>query len=174
MGFSVSASAAIIFISFLGAAITLYAAWDSAYADVKSAQEFWYDLKVSQMSTDIVYNSTPWYVFFSPTTYNLTLVLINTGRTLYAPYWSGVYDGNYITLYNVSDDNVGFSENYTYILPGDYFQINIVNIPLNTVTHNLTITLENGCWVRLSWYYDEQDRAVFVRPIQKGCPTEVG
>ncbi|AFN03123.1 flagella [Pyrococcus furiosus DSM 3638] len=171
MGFSVSASAAIIFISFLGAAITLYAAWDSAYADVKSAQEFWYDLKISQMSTDFTYNETPGHVYFSPTTYSITLVLINTGRTLYAPYWSGVYDGRYITLYNVSDDNVGFSENYTYILPGDYFQITIANIPRDTTTHNLTITVENGCWFRLSWYYD--GTTVLVLPIQRGCPTEV-
>lgn len=49
MGFSVSASAAIIFISFLVAVSTLYTAWDNSYSSVQAAREDWYSLRESQL-----------------------------------------------------------------------------------------------------------------------------
>lgn len=177
MGFSVSASAAIIFISFLMVAVTLYNAWDNVYAEVQAAQEDWYNLKLSQLNTlsslDIQKSSVSTGTGSSGDYYNLTLAIQSNGVTLYVPHWSGTYDGKLVTLYNVDDDNVGFlSNDYTYLLPGDSVQLNVTYIPLNETRHTLNVVFGNGCWVRFSWYYNTTDNAVYVN-TSRGCPTEV-
>ncbi|MBP1910942.1 flagellin [Thermococcus stetteri] len=178
MGFSVSASAAIIFISFLIAASTLYTAWDNTYTTVQAAREEWYDLKLSQLNTNVDLNSTLGLatLYRQGTTvvsYDLTLYIHNFGSTLYAPYWSGVYDGKFVTLYDINDDNVGFAQDYTYVLPGEDIELNITNITADSTLHNLTLTFENGCWLRISWYYNTNGQSVYIEARGKGCPTEV-
>lgn len=170
MGFSVSASAAIIFISILLAASTLYSAWDNSYTRVQAAREDWYDLKLSQLNTFVDLNSSLGSVSIGVATYNITLYIQNYGPTLYVPHWTGVYDGNLITLSDVGDDGIGFLGDYTYVLPGESIQLNVTNIALNNNVHRLYIFFENGCWVAFSWYYDNTN--VQVR-TGRGCPTEV-
>lgn len=171
MGFSVSASAAIIFISFLIAASTLYTAWDNTYTSVQAAREDWYELKLSQLSTNVDLNSSLGVWNDNGTAYNITLFIRNFGPTMYVPHWSGVYDGKLVTLYNVNDDNVGFLEDYTYVLPGNDLRLNVTNIALDNTLHNLTLIFENGCWVTMRWYYN--GTTVLIEDSEKGCPTEV-
>ncbi|NJE60323.1 flagella [Thermococcus sp. 21S7] len=171
MGFSVSASAAIIFISFLLAASTLYAAWDNSYSNVRAAQDDWYELKVSRLNTLLGLNASLGSVSWGSGYYNLTLYVQNSGETQYLPHWSGVYDGDYVTLYNISDDNVGWAENYTYLLPGETANLNVTNVGEDGKLHNLTIIFANGCWLRLSWHYN--GTAVLLDGQSRGCPTEV-
>jgi len=176
MGFSVSASAAIIFISFLIAATTLYTAWDNSYSDVRAAQEDWYSLKLSQLNTlsslDIKKSSVRTGTNDKGEYYNLTLAIKSNGVTLYVPHWSGTYDGKLITLYSVDDDNVGFISDYTYLLPGDSVQLNVTYIPRDETQHTLNVVFGNGCWVRFNWYYNTTDNTVYVN-TSRGCPTEV-
>ncbi|KUH33714.1 flagella [Thermococcus celericrescens] len=173
MGFSVSASAAIIFISFLIAASTLYTAWDNSYANVRAAQDEWYNLRLSQLNTRFVLNgSTGTYLVDNTNNYyNVTFHLEDRGITLYAPHWTGIYDGKYVTLYNVSDDNVGFLGDYTYVLPGDVIYVNVTYIPLDSTPHALKTVFENGCYFVIGWYYNGS--AVVVDYTSTGCPLEV-
>ena len=173
MGFSVSASAAIIFISFLIAASTLYTAWDNTYTNVQAAREYWYDLKTSRINTLVGLNATlsTYAVDNGANTYNVTFYIQNSGNTQYLPHWSGIYDGKYVTLYNVSDDNVGWDSDYTYLLPSETANLTVADITLDSTQHNLTIVFGNGCWLRLSWYYN--GTTVLLAPPAKGCPTEV-
>ncbi|WP_010477653.1 flagellin [Thermococcus zilligii] len=174
MGFSVSASAAIIFISFLIAASTLYTAWDSSYSDVQAAREDWYNLRLSQLNTLVGLDSSLGVYRHSSGTdyYNVTFYIKNSGLTMHVPDWSGVYDGKYVTLKDVNDDNVGFIGNYTYVLPGETLLLNVTRIPLNQSQHTLTIVLENGCWLRLSWHWNGS--TVLLDGQSKGCPAGVG
>lgn len=172
MGFSVSASAAIIFISFLIAAGTIYTAWSNSYANVQAAREDWYALRLSQLNTLFSLNAGLSRFSNTTTYYNVTFAIRNNGVTLYAPHWSAVYDGSYVTLYNVSDDNVGFLGDYTYVLPGSSVLINVTRIPLNSEVHNLTVVFGNGCWVRLTWYYSSATKGV-VANVSRGCPVGV-
>ena len=171
MGFSVSASAAIIFISFLIAASTLYTAWDNSYNNVQAAREDWYNLRLSQLNTFLDLNATLGGVTIGSTTYNITWYIQDNGITMDARDWSSIYDGYYKTIYNVSDDNVGFLENYTYVLPGETLLLNITNIPLTQTRHNLTVVFENGCWLYLSWHWNGS--TILLDADSRGCPTEV-
>ena len=173
MGFSVSASAAIIFISFLVAASTLYTAWNNSYSNVQAAREDWYNLRVSQLNTLIDLNGTVGTATIDNVNnlYNVTLYIQDYGPTMYVKGWSAVYDGYYRTIYNVSDDDVGFLDDYTYVLPGETLLLNVTNIPLNQDQHNLTVVFDNGCWLRVSWYYNGS--TVLVTNRANGCPTEV-
>jgi len=168
MGFSVSASAAIIFISFLIAATTLYTAWDNSYSEVRAAQEDWYEKKLSQLNTLV---NASIGAAIADNYYNVTFHIENLGMTQYLPHWSAIYDGSYVTIYNVSDDNVGFLSDYTYLLPSQVVYLNVTNIPLNTTEHSLMVTFGNGCWLRLSWHYNGTD--VVLDSESRGCPTEV-
>jgi flagellar protein FlaF len=173
MGFSVSASAAIIFISFLIAASTLYTAWDNSYSNVQAAREEWYNLRLSQLNTLVDLNATLGTFIVGSTTYNVTWYLQDSGITMNVREWSSIYDGYYRTIYNVSDDNVGFLRDYTYVLPGETVLLNVTNIPLDQTQHNLTVIFENGCWLGISWHYDSTDRTVHLDGLATSCPTEV-
>ncbi|ACS34041.1 hypothetical protein [Thermococcus gammatolerans] len=174
MGFSVSASAAIIFISFLIAAATLYTAWDNSYNNVQAAQEDWYNRRISQLNTLVSLNASLGSATIDNANgyYNVTFHIQNSGVTQYLPYWSVVYDGEYRTIYNVSDDNIGFISDYTYLFPSQVAYLNVTRIPLNTEEHSLVITFGNGCWLRLIWHYNGTDVLLDATP-QRGCPTEV-
>ncbi|NJE53913.1 flagella [Thermococcus sp. 21S9] len=172
MGFSVSASAAIIFISFLMVAGTLYTAWDNAYSNVQAAQEYWYNLRLNQLNTLSALNGGLSSFRNTSTYYNLTLAIDNQGVTMYAPHWTGIYDGKYVTLYNIKDDNVSFLDDYTYVLPGQHVLLNVTYIPLNSDVHNLSVIFGDGCWIRFTWHYDSANHAVYVSE-SRGCPTEV-
>jgi len=172
MGFSVSASAAIIFISFLMVAGTLYTAWDNAYARVQAAQEDWYSLRLNQLNTLSSLNAELSSLRNTTTYYNLTLAIQNNGVTTYVPHWNGVFDGRVVTLYNISDDNVGFLSDYTYLLPGENALLNVTHIPLNENPHTLNVVFGNGCWIMFDWYYNTTTNTVHI-VISRGCPTEV-
>ncbi|WP_297553097.1 flagella [Thermococcus sp.] len=177
MGFSVSASAAIIFISFLMVAGTLYTAWDNAYANVQAAQEYWYEMRLSQLNTLSSLDAENSSVSTGTDSggnqyYNLTLAIQSNGVTLYVPHWSGTYDGKLVTLNNVDDDNVGFLSDYGYLLPGNSIQLNVTYIPLNENEHSIKITFDNGCWLLINWYYNTTEKVVYVN-TSRGCPMEV-
>lgn len=173
MGFSVSASTAIIFISFLMAAATLYDAWDNSYSNVQAAREDWYELRLSRLSTSVGLNEGGWAYVVNQTSgvYNVTFYIQNFGNTLYIPHWSGIYDGDYITLYDATDDNVGWVSDYTYLLPGEVAEITITDIPLNGTQHTLKLVFGNGCWLMLSWHDNGTD--VLLDFESSGCPMEV-
>lgn len=179
MGFSVSASAAIIFISFLMVAVTLYNAWDNVYAEVQAAQKEWYDRKLSQMYAyiDVNVSAVNNYTVNNVSYYSVGFSFQNRGNTQYVPYWSGVYDGNYVTLYNLNDDGVGWVSDYTYLLPGETVVLTIQDIPLDGEHHTLKIVLDNGCWLLVEWHdYFDNDMGkywVSLDSISRGCPTEV-
>ncbi|RLG44486.1 MAG: flagella, partial [Thermoproteota archaeon] len=137
MGFSVSASTAILFTSILLVLSNLYIAWENNYVQVKDAEGYWYDLRISRLSTRL--NLTSYSYVIDSNHYNLTLTIENNGNTVNVGYWSGIYDGDYVTLSDVVDDNVGFISSLEYLLPGEDISLNVTFIGLDSSQHTLWI-----------------------------------
>ncbi|EHR77506.1 flagella [Thermococcus litoralis DSM 5473] len=169
MGFSVSASTAILFTSILLIVSNLYLAWENSYVQVKDAERYWYDLKISRLSTKLNLASHSYAI--GSDHYNLTLTIENNGNTVNVDYWSGIYDGNYVTLFNVADDNIGFLSSSEYLLPSESTSLNITFIPLTTSQHTLWIFVGNGCGLGVKWHYNGS--AVLIDTTSWVCPSEV-
>lgn len=171
MGFSVSASAVILFTSILLVASNLYLAWENSYVQIKDAEEDWYDLKIFRMNTRL--NLTSYSYVVGADHYNLTLTVENKGNTLNPNYWTGIYDGNYVALSNTAtaDDNVELLSSVEYLLPSENIPIKVASIPLNTHQHTLWVFVENGCGLGVKWHYNGS--IVIVDGTSWICPTEV-
>ncbi|MCD6188658.1 MAG: flagella [Thermococcus sp.] len=169
MGFSVSASTAILFTSILLVLSNLYIAWENSYVQVKDAEEYWYDLRISRLSTRL--NLTSYSYAIGSNHYNLTLTIENNGNTVNVGYWSGIYDGDYVTLSDVADDDVGFLSPLEYLLPGESISLNITFIGLDNSQHTLWIFIGNGCGLGIKWHYNGSD--VLIDTTSWTCPSEV-
>ncbi|EEB74197.1 flagellin FlaF [Thermococcus sp. AM4] len=165
MGFSVSASAAIIFISFLIAATTLYTAWDNSYNNVQAAQEDWYNLRVSQ-------------VHFSINVIDLNRVDIDGDgyddleidftyggiptKTVIDVLLDGVYH-NRVT-----------SSKLKYLIPGNSYAIYVQNGVPDTNSHRVILAFKNGCKLIIQYHYSttQGDVVLDSQPVTT-CPVEV-
>ena len=157
MGFSVSASAAIIFISFLVAASTLYTAWDNNYTDVQAAQEEWYNLRLSQVHFDVG---------------NVTVAASGTSDVAVAfTYLGQTLNGNLAVLHNgvyVSSVNLG------YLLPNSDYTVTVTNgADTSGATNYATLVFDNGCILLVSYHYDSGSSSYVVDGYSTQCPTEV-
>ncbi|ASJ02562.1 hypothetical protein A3L09_04465 [Thermococcus profundus] len=163
MGFSVSASAAIIFISFLVAAGTLYSAWDSSYSNVQAAREDWYSLRISQMyfNVNVVSLSRGDYDNDGSAD-DLEVVLGNNGTTVRA-------------LFDVIDDGIYIGNlDRGYLLPGGNLSYVVVNALVDTTNvHNETVSFPNGCIVWFAYQYSSTAPGVTLVSSATYCPTEV-
>ncbi|ASJ11161.1 hypothetical protein A3L12_07555 [Thermococcus sp. P6] len=161
MGFSVSASAAILFTSILLSLSVLYPAWYNAYSQVKDAEKYSHDLEISRISSKLdLENYTS--VVNPDSTYNITFVIRNDGLTLTPSYWTIVYDGA---------PRPALTPSQRYLLPGENITINVTGIPLNGEPHVIWIFTENGCGLRVEWY-DNGTNAI-VDATGWACPREV-
>ncbi|ASI99660.1 flagellar protein [Thermococcus celer] len=156
MGFSVSASAAIIFISFLIAASTLYTAWDNSYSSVQAAREDWYSLRLSQLHFDVellgfLYNSTDVIITFE--------------------YLGQTISGNVVVLHNgtyVSSVDLG------YLIPNNNYTITVKGgADESGATNTLVLAFDNGCIWGMTYYYNSTNSVYDVTGISTQCPTEV-
>ncbi|ASJ17477.1 flagellar protein [Thermococcus chitonophagus] len=155
MGFSVSASAAIIFISFLIAVGTLYTAWDNSYNEVQAAREFWYSLKLSQLNFKIgevsVYN-------ISATDVDVKFQFL--GQTIPGDV-DVIYNGAYVASVDLG-----------YLIPGNDYAVTIPNGADTSGSLNYaTLAFDNGCLLIITYYYNGSSYIVNSSSTQ--CPVEV-
>lgn len=162
MGFSVSASAAIIFISFLVAASTLYSAWDNSYSKVQAAREDWYSLRLSQLHFGVKVQSLARVDSDGDgNSDDLEVVLLNNGTTVRA-------------LIDVIDDGVYLgSLDEGYLLPGGNITYYVTNALVDTNTHTQLVVFPNGCSVWFKYQYQSTAPGVSLLASATYCPTEV-
>ncbi|MDY6776264.1 MAG: fla cluster protein FlaF [Halobacteria archaeon] len=139
MGFSVSASTAIIFIGVLIAANSVYGAWSYSQKQLETARddEAHDLLEKRQTSVEIVATS------YSSTTDTLTVNASNTGETsLSASETTAIVDGEFAPKETVTVKNsFGNEKNSKLWLPGDYL---VVNVTSPTSPNRVKLTAENG------------------------------
>jgi flagellar protein FlaF len=162
MGFSVSASAAIIFISFLIAASTLYTAWDNSYNNVQAAREDWYSLRESQLH----FNANVTYLerldadgdgYSDDLQVNFTYL-----GTPLSGDMDGIVDGKYI-----GEINLG------YFIPGSTYTYYITNAFPDTNPHYVYQAFDNGCILWFEYQYSSSGTGVTLLAQGKYCPAEV-
>ncbi|WP_052696218.1 hypothetical protein [Palaeococcus ferrophilus] len=152
MGFSVSASAAIIFISFLMAAATVYNAWDNVYAQIKDAESFENNLQLSWVHSRVE------IVSITSDGTDVTVDYINNGTTLSARYLNIFRDGVYSSTLD-----------WDYFLPGE---INgIIHSSVSDGSHVFEYVFDNGCVLRFN--FTKSGTSVTLNNQQWYCPTEV-
>lgn len=135
MGFSVSASTAIIFISFLIAASTLYTAWENSYSNVQAAREDWYELRLSQVHFDVGDVSIT-----ASGSSDVSVSFKYLGQTI---------SGTVVVLHNgtyVSSVNLG------YLIPNNYYTITVTGELISAVPltmPRLDLTTDVCCWLSI-------------------------
>ncbi|QDA31869.1 flagellar protein [Thermococcus indicus] len=157
MGFSVSASAAIIFISFLVAATTLYTAWDNSYANVQAAREDWYNLRLSQVHFDVG---------------NVGVVASGTSDvTVTFTYMGQTITGNVVVLHNGS---YASSADLGYLIPNDNYAVT-VNGGADTsgIANYAALGFDNGCILLVTYHYDTATGEYVTDAYSVQCPLEV-
>lgn len=139
MGFSVSASTAIIFIGVLIAANSFYGAWTYSQKQLETARgdEAQDLLEKRQTSVEIVGTS------YSSTTDTFTVNASNTGDTsLSSSETTAIVDGEFAPKETVTVKNsFGNEKNSNLWLPGDYL---VVNVSSSTSPTRVKLTAENG------------------------------
>jgi flagellar protein FlaF len=162
MGFSVSASAAIIFISFLVAASTLYTAWDNSYTNVQAAREGWYSLRESQLH------------FNAEMTYLERLDADGDGYSddLRVDF---VYAGTQ-QLGNIDimiDGSYIRELDFDYFIPGSTYTYYIYNAFPDANPHYVYQAFDNGCILWFEYQYSSSGTGVTLLAEGTYCPTEV-
>ncbi|XGI83119.1 hypothetical protein ACEU6E_07495 [Halorutilales archaeon Cl-col2-1] len=139
MGFSVSASTAIIFIGVLIAANSVYGAWTYSQKQLETARddEAHDLLEKRQTSVEVISTS------YSSATDTLTVNTSNTGETsLSASKTTAILDGEYSPKETVTVKNsFGNEKNSNLWLPGDYL---VVNVSSTTDPTRVKLSTENG------------------------------
>ncbi|NJE47511.1 flagellar protein [Thermococcus sp. GR7] len=157
MGFSVSASTAIIFISFLIAASTLYTAWENSYSNVQAAREDWYELRLSQVHFDVGDVSIT-----ASGSSDVSVSFKYLGQTI---------SGTVVVLHNgtyVSSVNLG------YLIPNNYYTITVTGrADTSGAINYATFGFDNGCMLLVEYYYDSAKLAYIVNGYSTQCPMEV-
>jgi flagellar protein FlaF len=157
MGFSVSASAAIIFISFLIAASTLYTAWDSSYSNVRAAQDEWYELSLSRLH----FNLNNVGVTASGTsdvnvTFRYLGQSISGGITI-------LHNGGYVSTVDLG-----------YLIPGNDYTVTVASGADTSGNLNYVLLgFDNGCTLIVSYHYNTTNSNYVVDGYAIQCPTEV-
>ena len=164
MGFSVSASAAIIFISFLIAATTFYTAWDNSYTNVQAAREDWYNLRISQLHFDV-------------NVVDLNLVDID-GDGNDDLEIDSTYEGNPTkTIIDVLLDGWYYeratSSTLEYLLPGNTYVLYVQNGVPDTNQHRVVLAFKNGCELLITYHYSTIQSDVVLDSQAVTCPVEV-
>ncbi|RLF87556.1 flagellar protein [Thermococci archaeon] len=158
MGFSVSASAAIVFISFLIAVGTLYTAWDNTYSEVQAAREFWYSLKLSQLNFKIG------DVSVSPSTNNsnVDLTFKFLGQTIPGRV-DILHNGVYVDFTDLN-----------YLIPGNDYTVTIPGgADTSGSSNQVVLAFDNGCTLLVTYHYDTANGVYVVDSASTQCPVEV-
>ncbi|AIF69303.1 hypothetical protein PAP_04460 [Palaeococcus pacificus DY20341] len=163
MGFSVSASFAILMISTLIAVSILYTSFEETYLEVSSSKEAHDSLSVMKLNSRL--DIANWSYLENGSYYNVYFNLTNEGSLLRPNYWDVLYDGiinsNYISL-----------ESREYMLPGESIELNVTNIPKTTQIHSIVATTEYGCSLKIKWTWDNQTNQTKLLSESWYCPLE--
>lgn len=147
MGFSVSASFAVIFIASIVAFGTLYLSLENSYISLANSAEVYKDSFIKRQTSRL---SLYGYSYNDPgstaSIYSITFNITNTGSTLSPKYWNFIRDGRLKT----PDGSTLIVENESYILPGEYISVTTTEIKDNDV-HTLVIATETGCFLKIEW-----------------------
>ncbi|WP_048058242.1 flagellar protein [Pyrococcus yayanosii] len=154
MGFSVSASAAIIFISFLLALGALYVAWENSYSEVVSAKDYWYSLRLSQINFKIGSISI---LPYNTTHVNLTFVF--EGQTI---------PGNVDIIFNGIYSN---SVDFNYLIPGDSYSLLFPGADTSGNLNHVSLAFANGCQLIITYHYNGTNYVIDSSSTQ--CVMEV-
>jgi flagellar protein FlaF len=164
MGFSVSASAAIIFISFLIAVSTLYTAWDNSYSNVQAAREDWYSLRESQIYFNINVTNLNLVDIDGDGADDLEVVFEYRGQST-RTHIDIILDGRYHEHITSSD--------LKYLIPGITYVLEIQDGVPDTNTHSAVISFGNGCSEKIVYHYGTIANDVILDSQVVYCPLEV-
>jgi len=155
MGFSVSVSAAIIFISFLIAATTLYTAWDNSHSNIQAAREEWYELRLSQVHFDVGDVSV---IPLNSTDVNVTFKYL--GQTIGGTV-DVLHNGTYVSSVDLG-----------YLIPNNIYTVTVIGgADTSGAVNYVTLGFNNGCILLVEYHYNQTNYVVDGYSIQ--CPVEV-
>lgn len=164
MGFSVSASAAIIFISFLVAATTLYTAWDNSYTKVQAAREDWYSLYISRIHFDVKVVNLNRVDIDGDGYDDLEINFTYEGNPM-----KGVID----VLLDGKYHHRATSSTLEYLLPGNTYVLYVQNGVPDTNQHRVVLAFKNGCELLIAYHYSTTQSEVVLDSQAVICPVEV-
>lgn len=147
MGFSVSASFAVIFIASIVAFGTLYLSLENSYLSVADSVEVYKDSFIKRQTSKL---SLYGYSYNDPgptaSIYSITFNITNNGSTLSPKYWNFIRDGRLKT----PDGSTLIIEDKPYLLPGEYITLTTTEIKDNNI-HTLVVVTETGCSLKIEW-----------------------
>ncbi|WP_324736304.1 flagella [Thermococcus sp. SY098] len=144
MGFSVSASFALMFTVALISFAIMYTAIDNTYSNVLDAIEDHANDIIMTKSSQLYVSLYDYTTQLNVSVYDVTFNITNSGTTLSPPRWNFVYDG-VLTSSNID------IENKQYIVPGDSLLLTVLNVPKTTDVHALVVVTETGCNLKFKW-----------------------
>ncbi|RLF78144.1 hypothetical protein [Palaeococcus sp. (in: euryarchaeotes)] len=150
MGFSVSATFAILFTSALVAFGMLYTSFENTYISVLDASNYHDEAMVNLKNSRLSLNDYTYETNSNVSVYDITFNLTNEGGTLSPDLWNFIYDGNL----NSVDVAV---QNKEYVLPGEWITITVQNVPKTTDIHSLVTVVDNGCSLKIKWQWEWLD-----------------
>ncbi|ALM75359.1 hypothetical protein [Thermococcus barophilus] len=137
MGFSVSASAAILFTSILLMASTLYITWENTYYQIMDARSYWYDLKESQLHFNAKVTS---------------LAAVGTDLEVNFTYLGPSIDGKFDVIFDGSYNQTVTT--YRYLIPNVEYTYTIPGGTSDTNVHSVVQAFANGCVLKFQYQYN--------------------
>ncbi|MBO8175652.1 MAG: hypothetical protein H0Z18_10370 [Thermococcus sp.] len=144
MGFSVSASFALLFTVTLISFAIMYTALDNTYSYVFDAIEDHANTIIITKSSQLYVSLYDYTTQLNVSVYDVTFNITNGGTTLSPSRWNFVYDGR------LTSSNIDI-ENKQYLIPGDSLLLTVLNVPKTTDTHALVVITETGCNLKFKW-----------------------
>ncbi|WP_175059415.1 hypothetical protein [Thermococcus sp. 2319x1] len=147
MGFSVSASFAVILIASIVAFGTLYLSLENSYLSLANSVEVYKESFIKRQTSRLsLYSHSYDDPDQNASMYSITFNITNNGSTLSPKYWNFIRDGR---LKN-PDGSTLIVENKSYLLPGEHISVTATEIKDNDV-HSLVIATETGCSLKIEW-----------------------
>ncbi|WP_457752872.1 flagellar protein [Thermococcus sp.] len=137
MGFSVSASAAILFTSILLMASTLYITWENTYYQIMDAKSYWYKIRESQLHFNAKISS---------------LAAVGTDLQVNFTYLGTPIDGVFDVIFDGTYNQTVAS--YPYLIPNVEYSYVISGGTSDTLTHNVVQAFANGCVLKFQYQYN--------------------
>lgn len=160
MGFSVSASAAILFTSILLMASTLYITWENTYYQIMDAKSYWYNLRESQLHFNAKISSLSAVDVDNDGLDDLEVNFTYLGTPIDGTF-DVIFDGGYNQTVNT----------YKYLIPNAGYSYTIINGVKDTNIHTVVQTFANGCVLKFKYQYNGTVVNLLSESVY--CPTEV-
>ena len=165
MGFSISASFAVIFIASIMAFGTLYISLENTYTSIAESVEAYKETFIKSQTSHLALQGVSHINPGSDVSiYTITFNISNNGSTLSPKYWDFIRDGQL----KEPDGSTLIVEDKAYLLPGESILIRTTEVK-DQIIHSLIVATETGCSLKIEWKW------VWLDPNQTtGQPSIVG